>query len=502
MTLSLSRKRRYLALALLFLGCALRLAALGKVPGGLNQDEASALYESWALLHHGMDRSGYGHPVLLRAWGSGQNVLYTLLAMPFIGLLGLNSLAGRLPMALLGCASLVLCADLARRERDGATALWVLAALAADPWHILLSRWALESNLLPAMLLLCIWCLSRVRQRQGWLPFAAAFAALSLYAYGTAYFFLILFLPAASLWLWREKLVSLRIYLLSLLVFIMLALPITLCQLRSALGLGAGSFLGLDLPALAEGRQNAASILGGGSYGANLLSLLRLLWQQNDGLVWNSAGPFGLLYGKPGLLLCLLGSGLSLRERKDTLMLLWLLSAFLACGCVLVNVNRVNMLFLPLVYFQGVALERMAALVKRPCIPALALLTAAALFTRFYFTDCARELGRCFYAGLEQAIEDAAARESGTKFLSYDVNMPYIYVLYTEEMPPQRFRESVEYLNPDSPFEWVSAVEGWHFGHAPSAEACAVLRYDHVAAGYRVEARYGEWCVCVKETSP
>ncbi len=491
-----AKHRRLLLLALLLTGCALRLWALGSVPAGLNQDEASALYDGWAILKSGMDRNGYALPVLLRAWGSGQNALYSYLAIPFLALLGLNSVAGRLPMALSGCASLWLIYGLCRRQRDERCALWVLAALAVNPWHLLLSRWALESNLLPFMLLLGIGCLSRVQEREIWLVAAAAVLALSLYAYGTAYFFLILFLPLASLWLWRKKAVSLKTYLLALGVFLLLALPVSLCQLRNVLGLEAGSFLGLSLPRLSEGRQSATSILGGGSYLANAKKLLTLLWTQNDGLVWNFAGRFGLLYGKIGLLLALGGLGVAMCERREPLLLLWLLAAFLACGCVEVNVNRVNMLFLPLIYFQGVALWKLGEWLKRPALPALPLLMAALLFTRYYFTDYASAVAPAFYDGLCEAIVYADSREKSTKFCSYDVNMPYIFVLYATQMPPEAYLESVEYMNPGGAFEWVSAVEGWHFGYAPADESCAIVRADRLPEGYSVEVQYGEWCVC------
>ena len=484
---------------LLLLGCVLRLWALGRIPAGLNQDEASALYDGWAILHSGMDRNGYVFPVLLRAWGSGQNALYSYLAIPFLALFGLNTVAGRLPMALFGCVSLYLACDLCRRLRGESCEAWVMLALAVNPWHTLLSRWALESNLLPGMLLLGTWFLSRVREKETWLLPAAATYALSLYAYGTAYFFLILFLPLASLWLWKNKAVTLRTYLTALAVFVLIAFPVSLCQLRNVLGWEAGKFLGLSLPALSEGRQSATSILGGGSYAENMKKLLRLLWTQNDGLLWNYAGDFGLLYGKVGLLLSLFGLGVALREKKEPVLLLWLLGALLACGCVDVNINRVNMLFLPLVYFQGVGLWKLSTWLRKPALPALPLLLAALLFARFYFTDYAAQMAPVFYDGLCEAIQDAEERESGTIFCSYDVNMPYIFVLFATEMPVEQYRESVEFMNPGAAFEWVCAVDGWHFGYAPDGEPCAIVRYDKVPEAYRIEARYGEWCVCMTD---
>ena len=85
-----------------------RLILIGQVPYGLNQDEASAGYEAWSILNYGIDRHGISYPVHLIAWGSGQNIAYSWFCMPFIALFGLSEFTVRLPMALIGCVSVVL----------------------------------------------------------------------------------------------------------------------------------------------------------------------------------------------------------------------------------------------------------------------------------------------------------------------------------------------------------------------------------------------------------
>ncbi len=96
------------AAALMVLGAALRLLLIGAFPPGLNQDEASAGYEAWSLLNFGIDRNGCPWPVLFVSWGSGQNVLYSYLSIPFIALLGLNEVSLRLPMAITGSLALLV----------------------------------------------------------------------------------------------------------------------------------------------------------------------------------------------------------------------------------------------------------------------------------------------------------------------------------------------------------------------------------------------------------
>ena len=111
------RTELFCVLAVLILGFCVRLISPETLPAGLNQDEASALYDAWAILNYGMDRCGNHLPVLLESWGSGQNALLSYVSMPFIALLGARPLALRLPMAISGCVSLVFMWLLARRAR-------------------------------------------------------------------------------------------------------------------------------------------------------------------------------------------------------------------------------------------------------------------------------------------------------------------------------------------------------------------------------------------------
>lgn len=497
---SLTRQqRRWLFWGLVLLGTALRFAALGRFPPGLNQDEASAGYEAWSILRHGIDRNGYRLPVLLVAWGSGQNALHSYLAMPFVALFGLSPFSLRFPAALCGSLSLPLFYSAARRVRGEHFALWALFALAINPWHILLSRWALESNLLPFCLLAGFAFLLK-SEEQGWyLPLASAFLALSLYAYGTAFLFLILFLPAACILLQPGRRVSWRQFFTALAVFILLALPISLCQLRNALGMEAGRFLGFSLPALNETRQSATMFAGGHN---GILQFLRLLWTQNDGLIWNYAGIYGLFYGKPGLALALMGLGSVVYElyrhrlpRQELYLLLWLAVSFAAAFFIDVNVNRMNMAFLPIIWLQGRAL----ALIGRRAAPVLAavLLLSATLFTDYYYSGYAESVGRSFYAGLGSAIEYAAdeSEADDVLFVSYDVNMPYIYVLFYEEIPAEEFRQSVTYMNPGGAFEWVSSMGRWRFGREVPEEAALAIIPAEKALGLPVEAQFGYWAV-------
>ena len=237
-----------LFLGLILVGAAVRLVWLGDVPLGLNQDEASIGYEAWALLEHGMDRHGYRYPVHFVSWGSGQNALYAYLAMPFIEFLGLNVLAVRLPQALLGVAALFAMYAVGRRLVDGRFALCALFVLAISPWHIMLSRWGLESNLLPVLVLFAFALLLRGLERPRCIVPAFVFLSLALYAYGTAYVFVPLLMLGILAYGWRRHFADLRHWIVGLAAMALVALPIGLFLMVNLFKLPAIALPLLSMP--------------------------------------------------------------------------------------------------------------------------------------------------------------------------------------------------------------------------------------------------------------
>lgn len=492
--------REWLPVALLlFLGCALRLAGLGALPYGLNQDEASAGYEALALLHSGIDRCGDSWPVLFTAWGSGQNVLMSYLAIPFVALLGLNELSVRLPNAIAGCLTLFVFWRLARRARGKAFGVTALFLLAANPWHIMMSRWALESNLLPFFLLLGIWLTALAREKPWALLGAAASFSLSLYAYGAAFFFLALYLIAAVVWL--RKSLRPAPFLVSLAVFLLLAAPIAACQAINAFGWDEMTILGVTLPKLTEGRQAATSVFGGASAAENFRGFLRILWTQSDGLTWNSLGIWkgGVFYffGLPFAAMGFLASLFRRKDLPDEAPLRIALVCALVCGFLIrCNINRINMVWLPLVYFSAAGFHLvLAKLGSWAALPAAGVCACLLLFVSAYCDAFGGDGNVNFFPGLGAAVRSAAAQDAGTVYVTDSVNMPYIFALFYTEAPPEDFAATVVYRDETAAFRRVERCAGFEFA---DPEGCGVLVLRRGAAdGYSILERSGDFVVCM-----
>ena len=161
------QKDKLLVFAVFALGIFLRCFMLTQLPAGLHQDEAFAGYEAWCLLNYGTDSHGYINPVYFISWGSGMNALYSYMSIPFVALFGLVPLATRLPQCIFGCLSLIVFYAILKKTNEK-MALSGLLLLAINPWHIMMSRWGLESNLVVFFILLGVLAVMQVFDGHDW----------------------------------------------------------------------------------------------------------------------------------------------------------------------------------------------------------------------------------------------------------------------------------------------------------------------------------------------
>ncbi len=500
------RKLNIPLLLILAAGLFARLWLFGSVPGGLNQDEAFAGYEAWSLLSTGRDSAGYVFPVYLTAWGSGMNVLESLLMIPFIALFGLKVWVIRLPQLIVGCLSVWVLYLTGRRLLGERAALASAFLLAICPWHVLLSRWGLESNLAPGFLLFGLYFFLRGLEDGRFFPLSALLYGLSLYAYATVWPFVPLLLAlqldicAAS-----GKLRSGKGLLPAGLLLFALALPLLLFLAVNEGLLPEIRTPFFSVPKLLVMRSGEISLR---HIPENLKNLLAILLRQSDSLPWNSAGSFGLLYW-PSLPLALLGLALALRRsfrrgwHPESLLLVNLLMGLLLGALISVNVNRVNILFIPLVLLAGLGAGWIWDRTGRK--GALALAAAYTVlflcFESWYFTDYRERIGPLFHEGLDQAVE-AALAEEGPVYVSDTVLYPEL--LFYSRTPPEEFRETVTYERYPAAYLRARSFGRFRIGLKGAAEkaGCAILAPEDIGAfleaGFTLKS-YGNFTLALRE---
>jgi 4-amino-4-deoxy-L-arabinose transferase-like glycosyltransferase len=243
------KKHHQVLLLVTCIGLFLRVYALADNPVALNQDEAVNGYDAYALGLTLRDHHGNFLPLMLESFGDWASPLLTYLTVPFMRVLGLSEFSTRLPVALLGTASIPLIYILTNQlfAKPG-LALLSAFLLSIMPWSIFWSRFAIPPSVIPFFLLLFLISFTHLlhklqaqrpnvdsalipaqTSRVGiMLPIAATTvtAVLLTYSYPTQKLFVPLFLFCAILqFFWRRHLKS-GIYLFT--SYLLLVAPLYL----------------------------------------------------------------------------------------------------------------------------------------------------------------------------------------------------------------------------------------------------------------------------------
>ncbi len=486
----------------------------GSLPRGLNQDEAFAGYEAFALLNWGIDSAGYPFPVYLTAWGSGMNALETYLAMPFIALLGNTATAIRLPMLLTGIVCLPVFYLLCKKLTDEKTAVLGLFILAVCPWHIMLCRWALESNLAPGFMLIGLYFFVKGVENSKYLPLSALFYGLSLYGYSITWVAvpLTLFLWGIYLLLCR-KLPKVKSIALSRLVMAVFALPLILFLAMNFDLIPEITTPFLSIPKMLymrSGEISPKNLLSPNSY----INLIKLIITENDGLIWNNSQPYGMFYkiSLPFMIvgLCKTAFGFiksvkSKTYNSSSLIFLGYIGSFITCLMLgTVNINRTNCLHFYSLLMTVYGIEFLISVSKNRKTAFAAILVTYSicfgLFRQYYFTDYNSRIEGVFRSGVQQSLD--CLKEKGYEKISVADDIFHPQIMYFDGTDVNSYRRTVEYRHYPDRFLKTTAFTNFIFKNEfdytePARIIPAHLSPDFSANGYTVE-NFGRYCAAYK----
>ena len=461
------------AALLLALGAALRLYALGEIPPPLHTDEVRAGYESWALLNFGVDQNRFSWPVHFVSSGSGQSVLYSYLAIPFIALGGLTAVVFRLPMALTGILALFLMWKVGEKAAGRPFALLLLLLLALNSWHLMATRWGLDANLLPFVILLSVYFLSRPDRDRFSIQAAAVFTlALSVYAYSLAYAFAPLFLGLVFIWLTLNRLADWRRLLALSALALVTTLPIILLVVINFFDLDPVSILGVSIPRYTgPSRYEEMSLLFRGPWegiAGNFPDLAAVLLGGDDDSLWGIMPGFGALPPFT-ILLSFLGFCVVLYHAKTRqeygvhlLVAFWFAAALLIALITNVHIHRINALWLPAIYLMAVG----AFFICRPRPVIYAAAVAYVAFSGFFIYQYFRNYNDTididypyFRSSMGPAIERAVAAAGPEAIYVTDHNThPSSHVLYYTRPTPWEYWQTGIISRPNDAFSCPLAL--------------------------------------------
>ncbi|MCH5341807.1 MAG: glycosyltransferase family 39 protein [Acetatifactor sp.] len=421
-----SKRIRVIFWIILIAAAALRCIGFVSIPGGINQDEAMAGMDAWALSKYGTDRYGVFMPVHFTAWQYGQmSVLLSYCMIPFIKLFGFGTLAVRIPMLLASCGSVALVYLAGKHLFSQRFALLAMAMTAINPWHFMQSRWSLDCNLFPHVFLLAFYLLLIGLEKRKALYLSMLFFGLTLYCYGVAVYAVIPFLLGYAFWCLRRRQLCLKEVLLCGLVFTLVALPELLVLMINFFGWSTVETPLFTLSYFPESVRSNDILFLNFSVSQlikNFVAMVNTAILQKPGAIYNALPDFGPMYyiSVPFMLLGLVAYRKDLSREQDALRkarrtALWfffLMGVWVGLVTYEVNVNRINIIFFPLIYFCSRGI--LAAVQKYRNLRYVAVAAYALCFELFlvsYFTDFADRVQTYFNVNFLSAVKTADEME-------------------------------------------------------------------------------------------
>lgn len=498
---------------ILLAGCLVRLAALDKSPLGLHQDEAYSAYNAWSVMHYGVDSYGYVRPVYYTVWGSGMNVLYSWLTMPFLALLGTTVQAIRLPQAILGCLSIPVVYGLGKEMLDARTGLLFAGILAINPWHIQQSRFGLESALAVPCFLFSMYFLCRYlngKRRSVW--GAAFFAGLTLYSYALTWILvpgvlILCLIFFRKRFCFDRRLLGAALLLFGMAVPLLLFLAVNFDWIPE---IRTGVFSVPKLPALRTGEME----LSLSAFKRRFLWLVAMLWAQHDDMWWITSETAGSYYyiSTPFILIGLLWHMKLLidRVRKKRalpltfLMAIWFAVAFAEGCCIdLAKYHKVNYLHIPVIFYGCLGiicvLKLLYRMKGRRMAAAGIWVTAglyAAAFGYYLYSQAAfgvhyelygnSALSHMHWYRYEEAIERAEELTDGDIGIN---GLNFANLILYKKISPYEYLDQVVYTDDEPEFRTVRSIGRYHFDSMPGS---AAEEGDSMEEGHSSEDHSGE----------
>ena len=429
---------------------------IGNIPQGLHVDEAGALYDAICLSKYGVDRYLYKLPVYFVNFGGGQNALYTYLAMIFIKIWGVSVTVFRLPAIVLSLFSIICLYKLIGENNSKKEALFTTFIFAVSPFFIMKSRWGLESYLMCSLMTISTFILMRAccTNKSCWYILTGVFWGLTLYTYAIAYVVVPAVIGLVLLYNLLIKKVKIKNIILMAIPLGILAFPLILMLVKNSQILEKVEIPIFSIPKLWFYRGGEISVK---NIPENLKNIFDILFIK-DFLNYNAIAEFGTLYklSIPLVVFGLIEVGRevikNVKQKKFSLDFVMLVSfgiIFLLGLCIAeVNINKINAIYVPMVYFAGRFLVYISNKIKYVWIIVILVYgLQCGIFLHYYFTKFGKTDLMHFENEIIEACQKAESLEKDNIYIENCVNQTYIYTLIATPISPYEFNKNLQIEN-------------------------------------------------------
>lgn len=261
-------------------------------------------YDAKSLLVYGTDHYGTFMPTHMKAWGGAQqSPLLDYLMVPFIKLFGLNKVSVRIPMLLLSIIGLIFLWLLVREAFGIVPGLVALALCSINPWHLVQSRYALDCNVFPHVLVIGLYMVIRgiKRKKNFFMYWGIVFLALSHYGYAISAYMIPILLVILAVYLLKNKIVTPRQIIFSVILYLIVAGQFIATMVLNAIGIKSDIITPcFTIPAFPQTGRKSDMIFWSDNIPAQLLKnakeLFKIIFLQHEYVPWDSVEHYGTIF--------------------------------------------------------------------------------------------------------------------------------------------------------------------------------------------------------------
>ncbi len=497
----ISDRAAYIAFGVIMLVAAfLRLFMLGQIPYGLQQDEASIGYDAYTLATYGIDRNGYPYPIYPITWGcGGGSPLLIYLNVIVIKLFGTGVIKLRMIPAVLGVATVFIFFFVlreiygyeSRKSYRNIIAVIGTLFLAICPWHVILSRWSLDSNIIPFFLCLALYLfMLGIRTGKTWIYILSAVTyAICMYSYGSATIVVPIHLLLLCIICLKKKVLNIKQLILSGITFMVVFAPLFLFYAVNYLGVpeiltdyfsvnkftasrSGEVFLALDSNLISNLVKNFKALLVVLTFGDD--AEMRCHYILGYATLFEFTFPITFI----GIVASIVNffrrgddENTAKEKAADFVWISALIACFIMAIVIISDISRMAMMFLPLIYFfvRGCyfILEKSR---KMFAAVVVIFMLAAASFTKDYFMDFNEITDNIFMPGYGDAISRAyeIAGDERQIYSTYEgLASPFMLALYYNNYDVYKFCDTVVYIDPHAEFRTARSFGNFVFDDLP-----------------------------------
>ena len=330
----------------------------------------------------------------------------------------------------------------------------------------------MECNIFPDLILLAslLLVLGLKKKKTGLQVLAFVVLAISSYSYGTSYLFLPVFVLGTLGYLIYKKELTIKKSIIYLLIMFVLCIPIVIYIFINTFGLEQITIGNVTIPKLLVNRYDEVSTVFSGNIFENCVNNLfesfKILVLQTDNLEWNAIAQYGLFY-LISIVFFVIGLKACVKKYKENnfnqIMNIWMISAIVLCAFCVANINRINIIMIPCVYYIVVGLFEFLTKYKK--LTVCVVVIYAVLFIEFMYSYVNKDYNKyyTFTSGVEDVVDYCKSLDVDNIYCKYSFKEPFMYFMFYGQEDVREYLDTVEYFEEGRTFDNVRSFGKYKF---------------------------------------